>query len=529
MAPAAASALEFMAVKAVSVAEHARDNATKTVTYIVAKAADAGDFEFILPAGTVEIRRPGAHLVLAADQPVRFGAVDRTSYEVVVANDKAEQKDGKLVLPAGTRGELKLGKGQALVPLQPILVAPWPYGTPVTLSPTRSAGQRGLANLTIEARQSGTQFNASGFAVGACVRAQGTWRPVGVSELKAHEVGAATIVLAVPTGALPALKAFTTDVELVVASVDGQYRAYGGLTAIGRGWGALIALLVTGALLVWLFRLRHEQLVHVRTERLVAQGETQVTADATVRSEGNWGRWVSGLFVGTDNAPSLSLFQIFVWTVITVWGLAYVFVVTGSLLTLTTEMMVLLGIAGTGSVLARFIGAEGEEPKTQPKYQPFEFWQILSTQGRFDLLKLQLFVFTLMIAVYVIWQVLDTAAFPSLDMNTLLLMGISQGVYIGGKVAGTTAVSRAQTLKLERDVKSAALEQLTSQSKSLKQEEGTLKAKGAAATDAEKARLTDLPGLIKAKEQEVADLTAKLAELKTAYDKALKEAGLSAG
>jgi hypothetical protein len=134
-----------------------------------------------------------------------------------------------------------------------------------------------------------------------------------------------------------------------------------------------------------------------------------------------------------------------------------------------------------------------------------------------------------MIAVYVIWQVLDTAAFPSLDMNTLLLMGISQGVYIGGKVAGTTAVSRAQTLKLERDVKSAALEQLTSQSKSLKQEEGTLKAKGAAATDAEKARLTDLPGLIKAKEQEVADLTAKLAELKTAYDKALKEAGLSAG
>jgi hypothetical protein len=48
-------------------------------------------------------------------------------------------------------------------------------------------------------------------------------------------------------------------------------------------------------------------------------------------------------------------------------------------------------------------------------------------------MKLQLFVFTLVVGVYIVWRITDTATFPALDTNTLLLLGVSQGIYVGGK------------------------------------------------------------------------------------------------
>ena len=148
---------------------------------------------------------------------------------------------------------------------------------------------------------------------------------------------------------------------------------------------------------------------------------------------------------------------------VTVWGLLYVFIVAGSLLTLTLtpEMMGLLGIAGTGSVLARWIASSSGSTsrhvtstsmpvQTTPPRQHL-FWQMLSSNGSFDLLKLQLFVFTTLIAMYVVGRIADAAAFPSLDVNTLLLMGVSQGVYITGKAVGAGSVARAQTMKAQLD------------------------------------------------------------------------------
>ena len=71
----------------------------------------------------------------------------------------------------------------------------------------------------------------------------------------------------------------------------------------------------------------------------------------------------------------------FFWTVITVWGLAYVFTVTGTLLSLTAEMLTLLGIAGTGSVLARLIASRRAMVTSPPAYlsppgSPPEFWDL---------------------------------------------------------------------------------------------------------------------------------------------------------
>src|SRR5215204_6115159 len=230
--------------------------------------------------------------------------------------------------------------------------------------------------------------------------------------------------------------------------------------SMGSTWpSALIATLVTVLLFGWLGKLRRRDLEPAPAApapAAPAPGGTWLSRSWNTSSE-----WIAGLFIGPDKDPSLSLFQIFFWTVITVWGLAYVYVVTGSLLSMTQSMMWLLGIAGTGSVIARWIssGTSGGSTSQPPggsiaivaapagaRPKPLAFWQLLSTAGQFDLLKLQLFVFTLLIGAYVAWRIADTGAFPELDTNTLLLLGVSQGVYIGGKIASTTALSRAQAL-----------------------------------------------------------------------------------
>jgi hypothetical protein len=385
-----------------------------------------GDFEFQLKKFQVEVERAGARLrVEAEESPLRFAPIDKVPYIINLADDtKIVTKDAAgtvkpVVLPTGTEGKLAIGDGVALLTLQPVPTAPWIAGKSPNLLPVRATGQKGLSELTVEARETGIDFNASGLAIRACVRGAKDWQPAGVAEVKSQTPGAANIRLNVPADVLPLFE-FYTPVELALASSDGRYVGYGGFAAIGRVAAWFIATIFTLALFWWLLNLRHD-------ERVRKEGVTK----------GDWQTWRMGLFLGIDNQPSLSLFQIFFWTVITIWGLVYVFTVTGSLLSLTAEMMILLGIAGAGSVLARLIDSRPTlpPPPPPPATPSFEFWQILSTNDSFDPLKLQLFVFTIVIGIYVIWRITDTGTFPALDTNMLALLGISQGVYVGGKFA----------------------------------------------------------------------------------------------
>jgi hypothetical protein len=302
-----------------------------------------------------------------------------------------------------------------------------------------------------------------------------------------------------------------TDVEIAVASADGQYIGFGGFSLIDRPAAAVIALLLTAGLFWSLLSLRWK-------DQSIPSGYA----------------WYWGLFIGPDRDPSLSLFQIFIWTVITVWGLAYVFLVTGTLLSLTPEMMALLGIAGTGSVLARWIaerspgGSTSQPAGAAPKY---EFWYMLSSKGEFDLLKLQLFVFTLMISLYVFWRILDTGAFPELDPNTLLLLGVSQGVYIGGKVAGASSVSRAHALKVELDVKTDALKNLIAKKTDAETRKAALDAAkaahGAATPFPDEAKLVATTEEAKKLATQEKELTENIKALDASYQAAVKELKLA--
>ena len=436
--PKSPDRLDFIATGPVAVAIADPANTAKVTLpdkTPLAVAKGKGEFEFQVPVkdgAAVELERVGARLLVVTGQTLRFGPADTAPYSIILEGQtdlETQDAAGRpklLTLPPGTKGSLLIGDGVYLSALQPLRTMPWLFDIPPNLLPVRATGQKGLSDLTVDARQSGFQFNTAGLAIRACVHddQNRNWRTAGVVDVKSQEAGAANIRLSLPADVLQFWAFKLIKMELAVASSDGQYVAYGGFTTIGRFVAGLIASGLTLALFGWLLTLRHGQRVSEQK-----------------RTEEDWQSWFTGLFIGADNEPSLSLFQIFFWTVITVWALAYVFIVTGTLVSLTAEMLTLLGIAGTGSVLARLIAARTRTPPRaylSPPGSPPEFWQMLSTTDSsgtpsFDLLKLQLLVFTLVIGVYVVWRITDTATFPALDTNTLLLLGVSQGIYVGGK------------------------------------------------------------------------------------------------
>jgi hypothetical protein len=296
---------------------------------------------------------------------------------------------------------------------------------------------------------------------------------------------------------------------LAVVSSDGTSSALGALKVVSRPVSGGIAVVFTAAVFWWLLTLRSRQMTRERRP----SKRSHPSSDQA--------RWIAGLFISPgDDDPSLSLFQVFFWTVITVWGLAFVFLETGNLLSLTSQMMALLGIAGAGSVLARWIamrsgGSTSQAPggggAADPSNGEFELWQMLSTNGQFDLLKLQILVFTLLIGAYVAWRIAENGAFPTLDDNTLLLLGVSQSVYLGGKLGATTSIAQAVGIKRDLDMQTAARADLEAERVKLQQRKDSGVATLALSPD-ETARLTALPGSIAVDDAKIADAKKKFTD-----------------
>lgn len=319
-----------------------------------------------------------------------------------------------------------------------------------------------------------------------------------------------------PSSAVPDDTKLLAPVWIAMGTSDGQKLALGGVQFVGRVWAGAIGTALT----------------------LMLLGSIMYTMGQRKKDLQGKPRWFAGLFIGPDGDPSLSLLQMFIWTTITIWGFLYVFIVAGDLLSLTPEMMSLLGIAGVGTVLARWIAVAGGGSTSQPAgtapVAPAvpagaagspagnDFWRMLSTGGHFDLLKLQLFAFTVVIALYVVWRIADAGAFPTLDTSTLLLLGVSQGVYVSSKLAGTTDLASLQANKAQLDLNAAV-------AKSLADKKAELDRQLAAANGANPPNTTAATAL----NAPMAELDVQIANnkkegetLKAAYDSGLAKLGL---
>ncbi|MGO9577890.1 MAG: hypothetical protein ACLP2P_00610 [Desulfobaccales bacterium] len=148
---------------------------------------------------------------------------------------------------------------------------------------------------------------------------------------------------------------------------------------------------------------------------------------------------------GKDGGASLSLAQILLWTILVLSASLFVLVASGKLLDLTNDVLVLLGIAGGASVIAKITASAKDEkglaiaapaPK-EPKWQ-----DLLQTDGQADLYKFQMALFTLLAAVFVTGKIIGTFEFPVLPAGLLTLIGISNGVYLAAKGTTKTAYEK---------------------------------------------------------------------------------------
>ncbi len=481
----------------------------------------------------------GGRILLEEPERLRLKPAADQSYFITLSDavNLAPAKTGsQRLLPAGTRGTLKLlpGKNIEVATLETTSGKPLLLGAPAKLVPVRAFGEKGPSALSIEVEKGPLIAND----LAACAISGGQTFQASITDVAIEKGRNSNITVNLPSDVLPEW-GLPAPVRIAVVSTDGKFIAHGGLRAYPRLWGAIIASLLTAALFGTILKTRYMTIVPSASDK------------------SDWGRWFAGLFISDESEPSLSLFQVFFWTVITVWGLFYTFAVTGSLLQLTPQMLLLLGIAGTGSVFSRWIGlsrgdatsASGISSEVNDD-QTFRFWTILNTRGQFDLMKLQLLIFTLLLGVYVVCRIAESAAFPVLDANTLLLLGISQGVYIGGKLGATTPLARAQSIQLELEVNREVVSTLAPEIQNDEKSRDTLKAdkvrleaekaaleSGAGDTAAILKKKTDiqqlemslnqLDAVIKDKQAKSDAATKKAAELKAALEKLLKDLELA--
>jgi hypothetical protein len=172
---------------------------------------------------------------------------------------------------------------------------------------------------------------------------------------------------------------------------------------------------------------------------------------------------------GPGSSLSLGRCQMFVWTLLVTGSFLVLWGVTGATDTITTQALVLIGISGAtalGSVLvdasksagplasiataqaALASAAKAEKPAAQMSVDdavaasPFKpmggIADLLQDGKGWSLHRMQMVVWTLILAVLFVFDVARDLAMPQFGDTLLALMGISAGTYLGFKIPEAT-------------------------------------------------------------------------------------------
>ncbi|AKU23446.1 hypothetical protein [Massilia sp. NR 4-1] len=162
---------------------------------------------------------------------------------------------------------------------------------------------------------------------------------------------------------------------------------------------------------------------------------------------------------GPNGQASLSQLQMLVFTLIVATLLFYQWLRTGLLQQLSTDLLYLIGISTAGAAGSQVTSSLKKElePAAHQYAQQLGWFTapligperkagagaLLMSNKRFDIYKFQMLVFTFVIAAYVIASGADELGNIQISATLLTLMGMSQGAYVGGRVA-TDSLSALQ-------------------------------------------------------------------------------------
>ncbi len=138
----------------------------------------------------------------------------------------------------------------------------------------------------------------------------------------------------------------------------------------------------------------------------------------------------------SENKPySLSRTQLAFWMVLITFSFVFIWAVTGSLPTVTGTILTLLGISiatTTGAKVIDFSQAGFDRFQNDPS-RGF-FLDLISDDKGVNIHRFQLVVWTILLGFFFIRNVVTNLDMPQFDDNLLILMGISNGTYVGLKV-----------------------------------------------------------------------------------------------
>ena len=152
------------------------------------------------------------------------------------------------------------------------------------------------------------------------------------------------------------------------------------------------------------------------------------------------------LITTPDGYASLSQLQLVLWTFVVAASAVYVMVLSGELIEVTSGTLVLLGISGAVSVGTKLhdINVQTANPTgsaSEPRKPRWSDLIVNEVNGKreMDITRVQMLYFTLVTASFVVMRVLTTYVIPEIPQGFQILMGISNAVYFGSKVAQPAA------------------------------------------------------------------------------------------
>jgi hypothetical protein len=153
------------------------------------------------------------------------------------------------------------------------------------------------------------------------------------------------------------------------------------------------------------------------------------------------------IITSPDGYASLSRLQMVLWTFVVATSAVYVMALSGELIEVTSGTLVLLGISGivtVGTTLhdtAQAAKAQTDGPPPPPRTPRWSDLVVNDVNGQreIDITRVQMLYFTLVTASFVVLRVVTTYVIPEIPQGFQILMGLSNAVYFGSKVAQPAA------------------------------------------------------------------------------------------
>ena len=166
-----------------------------------------------------------------------------------------------------------------------------------------------------------------------------------------------------------------------------------------------------------------------------------------------WWRYLDPVFLsaGPDGKGSLSKLQILFFSFIVIALLAYVLLRVGRLSDVSYTVLALIGIAGVGSAAANatdiarrridfdnwawFVKLGWLTEHGLACDQTARWRDIVTSDGEFDVYRFQIVVFSLVVVGALLGAGFSDLSTSAIPLNLLGILGLSQIVYVGGKLA----------------------------------------------------------------------------------------------